>query len=142
MAIKDGSLRIYLAAPYISRMELCRYVEELTRLGHTVTSRWLRGENQVHGPEAAKIVEDIATLQLHPLTDALFAIGDSDVFICFASAGGRGDVHVEYGYALAVCSEILLVGPVQHIFHCVRGVIRLKDWSDVLLYLSPIGDEA
>src|ERR1700683_5297127 len=39
--------KAYLAARYSRRLELCRYRAELTRLGITVTSRWLNGSHQI-----------------------------------------------------------------------------------------------
>lgn len=39
--------RIYLAARYSRREELCAYGDDLWTLGHTVTSRWLAGNHQV-----------------------------------------------------------------------------------------------
>lgn len=44
-------MRIYLAARYSRRLELCGYRDLLAALGHEVTSRWLNGEHQIsdHG---------------------------------------------------------------------------------------------
>jgi hypothetical protein len=39
--------RVYLAARYSRREELCRYADDLRAIGHTITSRWLDGNHQV-----------------------------------------------------------------------------------------------
>ena len=39
-------MKIYLAARYSRREELCGYRSELEAIGHTVTSRWLNGKPQ------------------------------------------------------------------------------------------------
>lgn len=37
--------KVYLAARYSRREELCRYREELTALGYVVQARWLNGKD-------------------------------------------------------------------------------------------------
>ena len=39
-------MKVYLAARYSRREELCGYREQLVAMGHEVTSRWLNGEHQ------------------------------------------------------------------------------------------------
>jgi hypothetical protein len=36
-------MKIYLAARYSRRPEMCRYAQQLENLGYEVTSRWLNG---------------------------------------------------------------------------------------------------
>lgn len=40
-------MKVYLAARYSRRVELCEYREQIRAAGHEVTSRWLDGDHQI-----------------------------------------------------------------------------------------------
>lgn len=57
-------MKIYLAASYSKREELCGYRNQLQALGHNVQARWLDGKHQLDntgtpiGDHGEKLVED------------------------------------------------------------------------------------
>ena len=63
-------MRIYLAARYSRREELCQYREQLRAMGHDVQARWLDGKHQIsdkgtpigdHGEALVEGVDDGST---------------------------------------------------------------------------------
>ena len=127
-------MRIYLAARYSRREELCRYAEELREVGHIVDARWLLGEHQVHdGALEVEAAEDDV-----PDEDVLFAREDiedidrADVVICFTekprSNSSRGGRHVEFGYALAMGKPIVVIGPRENVFYTLPQVEQYGNW--------------
>ena len=98
-------MRVYIAARYRRRDEVKRCAEDLQRLGHQVTSRWLHGHDVAPGPLdnpswAAIAQEDVE--------DTLAA----DTVISFADArrGGGGGRHVEFGIGLGTGKRLIVVG--------------------------------
>jgi hypothetical protein len=50
-----------------------------------------------------------------------------------SSRGGR---HVEFGYALGIRKRVILVGPRQHVFHCLPEVEHYPSWPRLVMALS------
>lgn len=129
-------MRIYLAARYSRREELCGYREQLRAMGHDVRSRWLDGKHQISdsgnliGDHGEALVE--AGGEAAALLRAKFAQDDfedvtgADVVISFTepprSKANRGGRHVEFGIALAGGKRILVVGHRENIFHWLPHV--------------------
>ena len=130
------SLIVYLAARYGRREELCGYKADLENRGHQVPARWLLGDHQVHGLEAAQAVERGGAV---PAPEArLFAEDDvadllaSDVVISFTepprTSTSRGGRHVEFGIALGLRRfggqgrRLYVVGPLENVFHALPEV--------------------
>jgi nucleoside 2-deoxyribosyltransferase len=42
---------------------------------------------------------------------------------------GRGGRQVEFGAALALGKRMLVIGPVEHVFHVAHGVRVCADWT-------------
>jgi len=100
-------MRIYIAAPYPIRHQAVEVMNWLEATGHTVTSRWLRGEVEGNTDEnARKDFDDIAS------SDALLLINPQD----WANVG-TGGRHVELGYALAIGITVILLGVRTNVFH-------------------------
>ena len=120
-------MRVYLAARYRRRPELQRRAEELSALGHHVTSRWIRGSHSVSGG-----LDD-------PLW-AMFAQEDfedvaaADTVVCFLEpgGGGSGGRHVEFGMALAWGKRTIVVGEPEHLFHTLPSVEAYPTWPQAL----------
>lgn len=141
----------YLAARYGRREELCGYKADLETRGHTVPARWLLGEHQVHGLEAAWAVEadgpvpaDQAVLFAEDDIEDLLA---SDVVVNFTepprTTSSRGGRHVEYGIALGLrrtgagTHQLFLVGQLENVFHALPEVDgRFDDWEGFLAHLD------
>jgi len=146
----DG-LTFYLAARYSRREELCAYKADLEARGHRAPARWLLGEHQVHGLEAARAVENDGPV---PADQAvLFAQDDvedllaSDVVVSFTTAprsgATRGGRHVEFGIALGIrrsggtLRRLFVVGPLENVFHALPEVDGAFDtWTAFLAHLD------
>lgn len=131
--------RVYLAARYGRREELLGYATELAADGHTVTSRWLLGNQQW---DAATIAAAAALEERGetPAEAARFAIDDwadlrtAEVVILFAeppgsAMGTRGGRHVEFGMAYALGKRCLVVGGRENVFHLLPGVELQPSWE-------------
>jgi hypothetical protein len=145
------SRTFYLAARYSRREELCAYKADLEARGHRVPARWLLGEHQVHGLEAARAVENDGPV---PAAQAvLFAEDDiedllgADVMVNFTEAprhgATRGGRHVEYGVALGLRRagygrhQIYVVGPLENVFHALPEIDgRFDTWAAFLARLD------
>lgn len=138
----------YLAARYSRRLELCGYRSDLEERDHKVPARWLLGEHQVHGVEAAAAIE--ADGEVPAAQARLFADDDmldllqSDAVVFFTEsprvAGGtRGGRHVEFGVALGQRytghskQKLFVVGPTENVFYALPHVHgHFRRWSDFL----------
>src|SRR5689334_6788265 len=116
-------MKIYLAARYSRREELCGYRTQLEALGHTVTSRWLNGSHQISdagkpiGDHGEALVEDgsddrAAALRQHFAQEDFDDVRSADTLIAFTevprSGHSRGGRHVEFGAALALDKKIII----------------------------------
>jgi nucleoside 2-deoxyribosyltransferase len=114
-------MKIYLAAAFERRAEMRETRDRLEILGHTVTSGW------IDLPNDTKPI-GVAELKVSPGQWADFAIADlhdvynADVLIMF-SGGGRGGRHTEFGYALALDKQLILIGDRENVFHALPGVM-------------------
>lgn len=143
--------RVYLAARYSRREELCGYAKELRAMGYLVDARWLLGEHQIH--DRALAVE--AATQTIPPEGLLFAQDDvadvlaAQIVICFSEAprsgNSRGGRHVEFGMALALkvvgyqrAPRLIVVGPRENVFHCLPEVEVYASWERVKSLLGEV----
>jgi len=152
------NLTFYLAARYSRREELCAYKADLEARGHRVPARWLLGEHQVHGLEAARAVENDGPI---PADQAvLFAQDDvedllsADVVVSFTTepwsgtGSTRGGRHVEFGIALGIrrsggeARRLFIVGPLENVFHALPEVDgRFDEWASFLAHLDAQADQ-
>lgn len=119
-------MKAYLASSYSRRHEMQGRRTQLHDEGIVVTSRWLDDEDPWDPADhargyrlAAKDLEDIR---------------EADVVVCFTgepvtTTGGR---HVEFGYALGIGKPIVVVGPAENVFYCLRNerIARFEYWDD------------
>jgi nucleoside 2-deoxyribosyltransferase len=124
-------MKVYIAGRYSRRDSFRELRDELRRMGHEVTSRWLDTDWPVEerGSSAAppEYREKYATLDLEDVEAA-------DMVVSFTEeprSGGRGGRHVEYGYALALRRmaftvyrgnppspvRIVVIGQRENLFH-------------------------
>ena len=151
-------MKIYLAARYSRREELCEYREQLHALGHEVQARWLNGEHQLSdtgtpiGEHGAALVEGHLRsgehLSEHEQSEraaklrAKFAMDDwedvnaAELVISFTEAprskANRGGRHVEYGIALANKVRLIVVGYRENIFHWLPWIEFYETWPQAL----------
>lgn len=125
-------MRIYLAARYSRRLELCGYAAHLESLGHTVTSRWLLGNHQAENDELQRGAE-AERFAREDLDD----VDDADVVICFSepprTSTSRGGRHVEFGYALALRKPLCVVGPRENVFACLVEQVETFEGAEAWL---------
>ena len=147
----------YLAGQYNRREELCGYRADLEARGHSVPARWLLGEHQVHGVEAARLVQaggPVPVEEARPFAeDDIEDIEACDVFVAFTAPppqSGRGGRHVETGYAYALhrdrqfwdgeagdlTTPLVIVGPAENIFHSLPEFQRFPTWAAFLVDLD------
>jgi nucleoside 2-deoxyribosyltransferase len=123
-------MNIYLAASFKLKDELREYAKELRRLGHEVTSRWLR--ERAHPKTQMKPTDDYGEHALRDLED----IDRSDLFVIFnvdpRKNIKRGGKHFEAGYAYASRIPIIVIGPNENIFYCLRTITKYKSWEDFI----------
>jgi hypothetical protein len=123
-------MKIYLAARYSRHPEMREVRDWLEERGHKVTSRWI----DCYGgtlPDAFSVEE----LNAHPercAAQALHDVEDSreaDWVINFTGSGGqRGGRHAEFGMTVERGQRVILVGPREHVFHCLPQVEHYPDW--------------
>jgi hypothetical protein len=141
-------MRIYLAARYSRREELCGYRKELEAMGHEVRARWLDGQHQISdagvpiGDSGEALVEsdDVDGSRAAELR-ARFAQHDwedvigADLVISFTepprTSGSRGGRHVEFGIALARGARVIVVGYRENLFHWLPCVCFAHTWGDL-----------
>ena len=120
--------RVYLASRFARRNELAQLKNELNEAGATVTSTWLDSEGPLTERELTSTGRAAAAAQ-RDLAD----IADADVFIAFteprSSSQGRGGRHTELGVALALGKRVVIVGPREHIFHCLDSIECFPSWA-------------
>lgn len=141
--------RVYLAARYSRRMELCGYREQLRGAGFNVQSRWLDGGHQISdtgtpigdsgealvetgGNEAAQLRHKFATDDFEDVCSAEIVINFTEPPRAKANRGGR---HVEFGIALALKKQVFVVGHRENIFHWLDHVEFYETWDELLTAL-------
>lgn len=113
-------MKIYLASRYSRRSQLCEIRDELVRMGHVVTSRWLDTEWDRQSPDGSSAAppeyrREYAEIDLQDVSAA-------DVVANFTEKpglanAGRGGRHVEFGYALALGKQVVVIGHRENLFH-------------------------
>lgn len=94
-------------------------MQRLEAAGHVITSRWLKAPDEMSDAFAREDLADVAR---------------ADLLLAYHPGGwhdkGTGGRHVEFGYALALGKQVVLLGKRTNIFHhlaCVRVIDRLED---------------
>ena len=140
-------MRIYLAARYTRRLELCGYREQLRVLGFTVDARWLNGSHQLDDQgrpigETGEFLFESGSPQAPDHLRQKFAIDDrddvlaADRLIAFTeqprSGNSRGGRHVELGIALGAGIPVSVVGPRENVFTWLPEVEHYDTWDGFL----------
>lgn len=137
-------MKFYLAAKFDRMAEMNVYAQQLRNSGHEVTSRWLLGKEQFH--EGVDLIDrpeglhsgtgDITMLaQPFAMDDHEDIIG-CDTLILFTESpeayAKRGGRHTEFGIALGLGKQLIIIGPRENIFHCLPQVQQFRTWTDCL----------
>ncbi len=147
-------MRIYLAARYSRRLELCGYRERLQQLGHDVQATWLNGKHQIgrdgnpigdHGESLVESDGDQSTDCAAELRSRFAAEDFRDVTMCDLliafteppkSDASRGGRHVELGIALGMMKQVWVVGHRENIF-CWLEDVRFFETIEAALEVLP-----
>lgn len=146
-------MKIYLAARYGRRLELCGYRDELQAAGCDITSRWLLGNHQIDnvgkpiGDNGEALVEgdaacastgedskEAAELRAKFALEDIQDVYRASVLIAFTepprSTASRGGRHVEFGYALGNGIRLIVVGYRENIFCWLPDVEFFATWAE------------
>lgn len=136
-------MKIYLAARYARREELCRYADDLKKKGHEVQARWLSGNH-----EMSESVVGETMFKMQHCKEDMEDVQACDTLIAFTeypnamvSGAGRGGRHVELGLALAWGKTVFVVGPRENIFCYAPNVMAFKNWYDFYCGLLSVGPD-
>lgn len=118
-------MKTYIAAMYSRRVEMLDYAGQLTRAGHTVTSRWLNGTHEAADGDKSQW-GDFAS-------DDLEDISKAECLILFTETHTppRNSRMVEMGYALGIGVRVVVVGPIENVFCQLPDVLRYASWEDL-----------
>jgi len=136
--------RVYLAARYSRRAELCGYRTDLAACGITVTSRWLNGSHQLDN-SGIPITDDgerrfeagdpaVDHLRAHFAAEDFIDVLAADTVLAFTepprASASRGGRHVELGIALATGKHVVVIGPRENVFCWLPQVEHHDTWHD------------
>lgn len=163
------SPRVYLAAQYSRREELCVYRDLLVIMGYQAGASWLVGParfSNPNDPDGTLTEHQIETgAEDDPYSQKLRhgcaqqdikEIRQADIFVLFtepvSSPAGRGGRFVELGIALSLGKKVIIVGYLENMFTCEfvqtgRQFLQLmldkaKDAPSKAEYLTPATDGA
>lgn len=143
-------MKIYLAARYSRREELCEYRKLLQEMGHIVTSRWLDGKHQIDdkGKPITDAGEDLVEnaageegnqLRLKFANDDYKDVYSCELLIAFTepprSDASRGGRHVELGLALAWLRRVWVVGHRENLFCWLEDIRFHKTFESAVVAL-------
>ena len=142
-------MRIFLSARYGRQKEIREHAADLERMGHVITSCWIKGDHEAAPVEAA--VDSLPVLDSCRLAqEDLVDLINSDVLINFtekpSSPHGRGGRHVEFGFAMCMLrlhqlKAVIVLGPRENVFHALPGVLYHHRWSVPMVNLMLKGLE-
>ncbi len=117
-------MRFYLCARYGRRQEMATHAAELHSLGHQVVSRWILGRHEAADGDTTRWA-DFAEEDIDDVRRC-------EALVAFTETGAypRGSRHVEFGMALAQEKKVVVIGPVENIFHTLPPVVRFGTWQE------------
>jgi hypothetical protein len=123
-------LKVYLAARYSRREELAALVPDLAEHGLEITSSWLNSTGTGKLPD--RTFEENQQCAIMDLED----IDMADTVILFSEDPTvptlRGGRHFESGYALGCGKELIIIGPLENVFHFHPKVKQFATIDDYL----------
>ena len=130
-------MRIYLAAGYSRRAELLERAADLEVRGHAIVSTWIDGHHETRpGIDRDATPAEQAAWATEDVVDVLRA----DWVVSLTEGGrSRGGRHVEFGIGVAAGKHLVVVGPREHVFHCLPAVAVFPDWPAFLAALDQPG---
>lgn len=117
---------VYLSASMSRVSEMRTRARTLLRLRFRTVSSWIRAAGDERTPQgrAEAAVEDLRDLD------------EAGLVLAFTEPPGAyftGGRHVELGYALAMGKRVVVIGPVENVFHDHPKVLaRFRTWEEFL----------
>ncbi len=141
LAVEDD-MKIYLASRYSRNEEMRAVAADLIAQGHEVTSRWIQGDHQIDdaGLSAQAAEAERIRFAQEDWADLLAAdccLSFTEVPRTEKTRGGR---HVEFGAALALGKDCIVVGHRENVFHCLPQVDFYATWAEALSTLMHPAD--
>jgi nucleoside 2-deoxyribosyltransferase len=124
--------KFYLAAKYDKRRELLPIATMLVLQGHELTGKWLNGSHDGTDVEAQS---KYAALDLQHIDECETFVLFNLPIGCPDASSGR---HVEFGYALAMGKQVLIVGDGNSIFKTLAE----RTYPTVELFLQEFAPDA
>lgn len=112
-------MKLYLSARYGRKDEMADYARVLRGLGYEVVSRWHDLDHEdvaVPTHEQALVWGDVDFEDIRAC-DVFVAFTEQQAGVGLIPGASRGGRHVELGYALGTAAEVVVVGPLETIFH-------------------------
>jgi nucleoside 2-deoxyribosyltransferase len=132
-------MKVYLAAPYVTKDAVKERAVELRARGIEVTSRWLEEPHKSSTQLGELSFEDHQKYALQDVEDVIAA----DVLVFFTDPTKtilRGGRHVEFGIAVALGMPIFVVGfEEENIFHYLPAV-QHDTWEETVKQLLILRD--
>lgn len=132
-------MKFYIAARFSRRPEANALAQALKRKGHIITSRWvLPGTDHVMptGLSAQAADSERRRFALEDLEDVI----DCDCCVSLMEEprnNGRGGRHVEFGIAVGLMKELVVIGPRETVFHHLPVVSHFESADDFLAHVDP-----
>lgn len=120
-------MKVYIAGRYSKLKELKEESLLFEKAGIGITATWL--DNKEDGMS----FEDIAVVDLKDVDEADALVLYTEPYGTAVPGGGR---HVEFGYALGKGKKIILVGPLENVFHWHPNVHAFPRTEYAVRYLS------
>lgn len=127
-------MKIYLAARYDRKEEVAKMAVWLASLGFEMTCTWVKRETSLY--------DDVMGTEEGTLNALLDVedVGRSDILVLLAEEPGngssRGGRHVEFGMAVALGLQLVVLGAKENIFHCLPYVKVVADRDALLDHLE------
>jgi len=125
---------IYLASRFGNRVLLREWRDELQKLGHTITSRWIDVPVRPEGKELETFWEHWALKDLDDMDKA------DTMILCTIGCEGddqpRGGMRFEEGYMYAQHKKIIVVGPRIIVFDQIQNIQYCKNIDEIIKCLK------
>lgn len=130
-------ISFYLAADYSRQSEMKEVRGLLEEAGYLVISQWLDSPCAAVGIGGKELGEGNEESHRLSAERNLLDLESVDEFILFTTGNlSRGGRHWETGYAAQRGIPIYIVGPLEHTFHCLRGIVHYSTLEEFLLSLK------
>lgn len=119
------TLKVYLAGRFERREELVRCAAELQEFGYETTARWLSSDDDNNDRTRYRGYAENDIVDIRS-ADIVIHFTDGVRGGCSPGAGGR---NVEFGIAISARKTNVVVGPREHVFHYLPGIVHYETWA-------------